>query len=587
MFKNLKMGTKLGLAFGILTFLILVVGTIGYYSLNEVGKVTLEMAHDSLPSIQSLLTISEGQRGILAAERGLIDRRMTELAFRKAQYEYIETQWSRIDKAWKTYDNLPKAGEEEQLWKQVKSEWNVWKKDQQAVIGPSKAKDNLMAAGVGMNDPKIIEADDNAFQASMKARQSYLRVQPLLDKLVELSAQEVNKKGHKAEGIVETAPKFLFAGIGAGMLIAIVLGLVLTRIITRPVKALQALMSRAGSGDLTVSGVVESQDEIGHLTDAFNSMIKNQAGVIKTTRQVAAELSSASDEMAASSEEVTSASVEVARSIQQVAREAEKGNQSIIDTSKVLLELSSLISIAKSRATSASQNSAITLNTANEGKATVVQTVQRILNIEQKTEETERLIDTLNTYSEQIGSITETITSLATQTNLLALNAAIEAARAGDAGRGFAVVAEEVRKLAEQSNQGAGEVAGLVRKVLESTSSAVAAMRQTHVEVEQGVAAVNKAGEALQSILSAVDNTVRDVEGIVEITDDEVATSDKIVALINQVASGIESTAAHVEEVSATTEETTAAMETVAASAQQMSAMAGSLKNTVDQFKVS
>jgi methyl-accepting chemotaxis protein len=207
-------------------------------------------------------------------------------------------------------------------------------------------------------------------------------------------------------------------------------------------------------------------------------------------------------------------------------------------------------------------------------------------NIKNQTVATEELIATLSRYSEQIGQITDTITGIAKQTNLLALNAAIEAARAGEAGRGFAVVAEEVRKLAEHSNEEAERVVQLVRKIAESTAAAVASTQRSRVEAESGVDAVQKAGAALEKILTAVLGTVKDMQQIVSVTNDEVATSDKIVQLINSVATGIETMSTHAQHVAAATEEITAAVETVASSAQQTSAMASELRGVVERFKI-
>lgn len=178
------------------------------------------------------------------------------------------------------------------------------------------------------------------------------------------------------------------------------------------------------------------------------------------------------------------------------------------------------------------------------------------------------------------------ITSIADQTNLLALNASIEAARAGDQGRGFAVVAEEVRKLAEQSNDGAHQVGELVRKISGSTGEAVKAMQQNRMEVEQGVGIVASAGHALDRILSAVSVTSKEVDGITDVTDEEVASSEKIVSLIDELSTVMENTTAKTEEVSIATEESNAAIETLSGSAEEVCAMAMELKTSVQIFKI-
>lgn len=358
------------------------------------------------------------------------------------------------------------------------------------------------------------------------------------------------------------------------------------RQIIRPVKHLEMLMTEVGKGQLTIRDDEDFKDEIGELIKIFNGTVAQQARLIGVVQKTAVELTAASEEMAASSEEVTATTGEVAKNIQNVAEEADTGDRQVVEASKALLELSSLVQIAKNQAESATQSSNATAQAAAVGKSTLNETINRMANIKDKAVVTENLIDTLGQYSAQIGTITDTITSLARQTNLLALNAAIEAARAGEAGKGFAVVAEEVRKLAEQSNNGAEQVAQLVQKIAESTASAVAAVRQSRDEVEQGVEVVNAADKALDSILEAVDKTVENVKSVTDVASEEVATSEKIVALINGLATVIENTDGHAKEVAAAVEETLSAMESVAGSAQETSAMASELQNEVAMFKV-
>jgi len=368
--------------------------------------------------------------------------------------------------------------------------------------------------------------------------------------------------------------------------IALSLAFFLARSIVNPVNELRNMMSKAGDGDLTVRSQITVKDEIGDLSASFNTMINHQNHIVREVRLACEQLSAASEEMAAASEQVTSTSSEISRNMQSVTVDAENGNTAMIEASQALVQLSSLIQIARSKATGATDISKETVTAAEEGLRKVQETINKMSSIKEQTQTTSHAVGELNQYSQQIGQIIDTITAIAAQTDLLALNAAIEAARAGEHGRGFAVVAEEVRKLAEQSHHGAQEITSLVHKVTEKTEQAVQAMEKNVVQVESGVTTVNAAGATLDRILDAVSKTVTDINSISEITAEEVASSDQIVKLIDQLSTVIENVAASTEEIASSSEQQTAAMESVAASAEETSAMANQLQNTVSIFHV-
>ncbi|MFZ3580088.1 methyl-accepting chemotaxis protein [Virgibacillus sp. DJP39] len=338
--------------------------------------------------------------------------------------------------------------------------------------------------------------------------------------------------------------------------------------------------------DLGKKVSVSTNDEFSLLSSSFNSMLSNLNQVIKLVSDVSTHVATTSEEMAAASEEVSASGKDVAQNIHQLAEKAEEGNVAVKDVSEALTDLASLIQTAQNKAETANEHSKITYHSAYEGKETVVDVIEKMGNIKESTEETKQLIGQLDKYSNEITKITEMITGIAEQTNLLALNAAIEAARAGEAGKGFAVVANEVRKLAEQSTKGAEDVSELIKKITVTTSKTVEANTNSQNEVETGVAAVQKAGNALEKIVEAVNETEKAINEIVKITNEEVTTSEKMTSLMYTVASFVEESGSSTEEVSAATEETSASMDTIAESSEQLNELGAELKHSVKQFKI-
>lgn len=364
-------------------------------------------------------------------------------------------------------------------------------------------------------------------------------------------------------------------------------GFGIKRFVIKPIRQMEESIAHIHGDkiDLTQKINIASNDEFAELAKVFNGMLENLQDVISMVDKTSTHVSASTEEMAASSEEVAASAKEVSTNTYQLANKAEDGNEAVTGVSQALLELSSLIQIAKKRAAIADDTSQVTLQSAESGKRYVSEVEARMITIKERTEETKQYISSLDQYSKEITEITDMISDIAEQTNLLALNAAIEAARAGEYGKGFAVVASEVRKLAEQSTQRASKVTEVVNKITTITRSAVVATDHSRTEVDSGVAEAGNAGTMLDEILSAVKRTVEEIEGIVDITNEEVATSEKIVKLINAVASVIEETATNAEEVSAATEQTTASIDTITESTEQLNEIAAELRKIVENFK--
>lgn len=371
----------------------------------------------------------------------------------------------------------------------------------------------------------------------------------------------------------------------AFIIIALIAAQLMTsRSIINPIKKLEKVMLAAGNGDLTVNISMSSGDEIQMLCDSFNSMISSQENVVKMIRKGSEELTQSAEEMASSAEEISASAEEISNNIQEVAADAEKQNGSVINASQVLVQLSSLVQLAQSKAASTSIKANITMEAALIGREKVRATVDAMNVINNKTEETEEILKIVNELSAKVSEIINTINAIAEQTNLLALNAAIEAARAGEHGRGFTVVAEEVRSLSDQSNIGAKDIAELVKDMVANIEKAVISMSGASEAVKNGVKVVKETDESFIHIRDAVEGITSNVKEIVNITEDEVATSDQIIRLIDSMGTIVEATTANSENVSSATQEQTASVENLAATAQEVSAMSNNLEILVEKF---
>ena len=267
-------------------------------------------------------------------------------------------------------------------------------------------------------------------------------------------------------------------------------------------------------------------------------MVESQRNVTKNIDAFSNDLAASAEELFSSAEEVNASTEEIAGNTQEVAKSADAQETLVVDVSEALVQLSSLIQLAKNKASEANKTSQNSMDTAIFGRDKVENTVKAMEDISSSTKETSKLLSVLEELSNKVEGIITVINSISQQTTLLALNAAIEAARAGEHGKGFTVVADEVRKLSEQTNEGANEISLLINQMSDLIKKAVQSMTYGNEAVNKGVQVVNETDKSFINIIEGVIQITNDIGQVLDITQDEVANSDQIVALIDSIATG-------------------------------------------------
>ncbi|MBI5310081.1 MAG: methyl-accepting chemotaxis protein [Actinobacteria bacterium] len=351
-----------------------------------------------------------------------------------------------------------------------------------------------------------------------------------------------------------------------------------------PLVRLHNVLGRIAKGDLTPVVVRESKSQVGDIQEAVSKLLAAFNAVIWRIGESAGELRQALDELSQNSESASIAIGDVAQSVSSISEGAAKQVDLVSRAVKGVAEIEQRINLAAEGASGASERSGRAELLTEEGAERALGLRHAMEEVRHTSSSTARMVAALDEKSGDIDEIVAAITDIASQTNLLALNAAIEAARAGEQGKGFAVVAEEVRKLAENAQLSAGDIAGLIDQIQAQTADAVRAMEAGTARVEAGVDAVGRNHGAFTEIADAVRAFHESTTDIARLAHEIALDGASVREQIEEVAAIAQQSSASTEEVSASTEQTAAAAEEVTAAADRVGSTARELRELAERF---
>ena len=581
-FMQMRIGTKIGAGFAAMLVMVGLMAAIALYSL-QAAQNQMEVLHETNRRLVLEMKMDSEAGNILSCIRGFV-------AFGDDNYIHL-AEGSAANIA-KMADDLKKLLEDEKARENVDSlvkEVIDYKMKMTGQLVPA-VKEYYAATRAqrdAVNTAETVES--KRIQAISLAITFNSEAQSVKRNILNLAEADERIVAETVEALSAAARQaILFAGLvgAAALVIGILLSIVLPRALRRPLKNLAEGAALYSQGDLTRTIGIASKDEIGEVGAAMNRMQEHLKSLVLNIRQNSELLSRAADQLGTNVDQSAESANSVAEAISAVAAGADNQNKTI---EKVMDSVARSAEDARrmtGQAAEAAESSRTAASKAENGEMAAERAVKQMDQIEETVEHSAAVVAKLGTMSQEIGHIVETISDIAGQTNLLALNAAIEAARAGESGKGFSVVAEEVRKLAEQSDQAAQQIAGLIAGIQAETENAVAAMAVGTQEVRTGAEVVRTAGQSFQEIRTLVAAVSEQVRIINESFASLAQGNTQILQAMNDLKSIGDTAAQQTQNVSAATQEQSAAMQEIASAGHELTKFAEELQQAVNRFKV-
>ena len=554
MLKNFKIGTRLGLGFGILLLLMLAVGGYGIMEVKLLRSQIDLLVEDRMVKVEQANGIIDNVNVIARALRNII---IDEDKGRQAD------ELRRIADARKTaaelFDTLQNAINSEKGSSLVKNAFDL----RAAYVSSTETYMELIKSG------QIDPAKKMLLGEVRETQRNYLIS---LEEMIVFQNNQAKESGKMAAGEADTAVRLIATILIASLAVSMVMAFFMVRSITAPVTMAAKLAETMAKGDFTNTLDIDQKDEIGAMAQSLNAMVGQLSSMIRNIVGGVNSLTSSSNDLAAVSKQLSDNAQESSDMAATVSAATEEMSTNMQSVSAAMEQSTSNVNMVASSTEEMTATVGEIAQSAEKARAITDGAVKQ-------SRQTSEKMAALGESARKIGRVTETITEISEQTNLLALNATIEAARAGEAGKGFAVVANEIKELARQTAAATVDIKNQINDMQTTTSTTVEDIEKISEVISDINNVINGIATAVEEQSAASSEIATNIsqasQGIAEVNEN-VAQSTVVIADITRDIAGINQQSAQVGDGASQVQQ----------SAQGLAELAVQLDKLVKQFKV-
>jgi methyl-accepting chemotaxis protein len=408
--------------------------------------------------------------------------------------------------------------------------------------------------------------------------------------LVELRTYLTKKADDTQDQVIAEASEQSAAAMIASAVVAVIvilLVIVVSRMIVRPIAVMQEKITHFASGELTVDFNDDGKDEVSQMSNALAHMTSELNRIMGDILNFGGHIADESQEFSSISEESNASVEELRANIEEMGHNLAALSSTSEEVTASVEEVAAGAQTTAEKGTDIARKVDDAMRAGDIGVKAVNSVVSAAGRVAESSSSSSAAVLELGNRARQIQSFVSQIGSIADQTNLLALNAAIEAARAGDAGRGFAVVAEEVRKLAEDSNVAAKNIAELASTITSDLDTIVKYSQENENDSSEAKQLSSDTASAIENMISYLRDIAAATQDLAAVAEEQAASSEEIAEAVQSMSTKINDTSTAGESVRNAVGDVAKAAEKIAEDAEDLSGVSADLKKELEFFKLS